>query len=362
MGLRILHLVPSIPFGGMQRLVASLAAEQIRQGLDVLVGSIYEDSRFGELLASKNVPFETLGGNRPSLRAAFTLSRLLNRYSPKIVHLHAALLWTNLVGWVCKKEPWIYHAHTYPKVSPTTKSRLVDCVTSRLCDVQIAVSESVSKQMLHHQRNRSRAFVVHNGIDWHAGSQPIRRAFCEESPVFGTAMRMVMDKGLHAFVKVAREISTRQPSARFVVAGDGPDIADFESELASQGLSEVVKILGHVTDMNNFWSKIDVFLFVSPRDTFGLTIVEAMACGVPVAAYRTGAGSDEILRDGETGLMAEYGDAKGLAHQAIQFVLERPLRERVSQHGFDNAKKKYTIRVCAQGINEVYSNVLSHRT
>lgn len=345
----------------MQRLVASLAAEQIRQGLDVLVGAIYEDRRLCELLATSNVPFEIVGRKRPSLRAAWTLKRLLNRYSPEIVHLHATLLWTNVAGWLCKKGPWVYHAHTYPIAPRTAKARLLECVTSRLCDAQIAVSESVSKHLVH-RRDGPQTFIVHNGIDWRAGAEPTRKALSQDSPVFGTAMRMVMGKGLREFVKLVREISKLQPCARFVVAGDGPDIHDFESELESYGFSEVVEILGHVTDMNDFWSKVNVFLFVSPRDTFGLTIVEAMACGVPVAAYRTGAGSDEIIRDGETGLMADYGDAEALARQAMRFISEHQLREYMRQRAFDEAKEKYTIRACAQRINDVYREVVSHRT
>ena len=357
MGTRVLHLVPAIPFGGMQRFVAWLAAEQISQGIDATVIMLYDDIRLREALIESEVPFRIVGGRRPSFKSAVQLGRILRELSPHIVHLHAALLWVNVCGLLYKDSPWIYHAHSYCPTNKTIKDRLIDWSLSWLCTARIAVSKSVADDQEANSKRDWKTFVVPNGVKIDVEAQKTKIQLRDVSCVFGFASRLTRDKGLDAFTRVCADIISHEPRAHFLVAGDGVDSSKLREELASTQLSKHFTLLGHVEDMDSFWSSIDVFLFVAPRDTFGLTIVEAMIRGVPVAAFRTCSGSAEILVNGENALLAADGDSQGLAQCALRLIQEPELRARIKRNAFESASQNFTIAKCARRISDVYSSV-----
>jgi glycosyltransferase involved in cell wall biosynthesis len=340
----------------MQRFVVSLAAEQIRHRLNVRVIVLYDDLRLPHLLSAKKIPFTAIGRSRPSLDAVITFIQTLRRYAPDIVHLHAGLLWIEITGWVFKKAPWIYHAHSYPDAEKTVKSRIVEYWLDRLCNARIAVSQSVAKSVGHGSVTPGRDFIIHNGIDIteELKTHKITRS---NSYVFGFASRIVLDKGLNAFVKVASNILELQPNAHFLIAGEGQGFPSFKDALESEGISQHVTFCGHLEEMTSFWSAIDVYLFVAPRDTFGLTLLEAMAHQVPVSAYRTGMGSDEMLIDDLTALVTDYGNAERMAQCALALASDSKLRDRITQDAFRTVCEQFTMDTCAKRIAEVYSIV-----
>jgi glycosyltransferase involved in cell wall biosynthesis len=358
MAFDVLHVVPAIPFGGMQRFVADLAAEQMRQGLDVHVIAVYEDSKLPALLLHRNISFETISGMRPSFAALKNLAQILRLHTSSLVHLHARLLWIEVAGLIAKKSPWIYHVHSYADAG-SIKSWVGEILLPRLCDIRIAVSKSVAETLPTWTGNRRRTFIIENGVE--IPEQPRQpRGFHSGPYVFGLASRITADKGLSGFVKLASDILALQPDARFVVAGEGNGLPAFENELKAAGISEHVRLLGHVEDMSVFWSTIDVYLFIAPKDTFGLTILEAMMHYVPVAAYQTGSGSDEILVGNRNSLTANYGDSQGLARCAVTLSTSFAQRDEITHNAFATVRDKFSIRHCAKRIAEAYAFLSPH--
>jgi glycosyltransferase involved in cell wall biosynthesis len=140
--------------------------------------------------------------------------------------------------------------------------------------------------------------------------------------------------------------------ARLRIAGDGPERPRLERLADELGLREGVEFLGWIrdaTDVAAFWQACDLGV-AAPNDwveSFGLTVVEAMACGTPVIVTRGGALPETIV-DGETGFVVEPRDRRGLA-AALGAYLEDPTL--VAEHGAAArawCERRFDIDRCAE--------------
>jgi len=354
--LKVLHIVPGIPFGGMQKLAAELAAEQKARGFEVKFLMVYDSPPLAALLKELAVPALTVGGTRPSLGAAREFRKRLREAAPDLVHLHAGLLWTNLSGLMGKKCPWIYHAHNYPVHLTGGRGRLLKAVNGRLIDAVIGVSRSVSGEYERELKRRCPVFTVHNGIRLPANTGVRRQKPPNDPPRFGMATRFASDKGIFEFIEVAAEITRRLPAAEFVLAGDGPLLPAAKERARQVRLEGKLDFPGFVNDMAQFWNSLDVALFTSPKEPFGLRLIEPMAQQIPVAAYLTGAGSDEIIEDGKNAVAAPCGKPYQLAEQAVRLVTDATFREALIVQASHDVTTKFSIERMAAQVEEVYSN------
>ena len=125
---------------------------------------------------------------------------------------------------------------------------------------------------------------------------------------------------LHAFAEVHR----LRPTARLLVAGEGPDRARLELLVKELGLSEVVRLPGRTDSPLAWMCHAAVFVLASQYEGFGNVLVEAMACGTPVVSTDCPVGPHEILQGGRLGALVPVGDAAAMA-RAILDVLANPV-------------------------------------
>src|SRR5215469_12028462 len=116
-------------------------------------------------------------------------------------------------------------------------------------------------------------------------------------------------------VRIFARVHASQPSV-LVMVGDGPDRPAAEEEARRLGVADAVAFLGKVDAVAPLLAAAHVFLLPSETESFGLSALEALACGVPVVASRAG-GLPEVVRDGETGVLCGVGDVDGMAAAAL---------------------------------------------
>lgn len=116
----------------------------------------------------------------------------------------------------------------------------------------------------------------------------------------------------------------RAMPATMVFVGDGPDRDAAQQEVDRLNLRANVRFLGKVDNVGDVLRGADLFLLPSQSESFGLAALEAMACGVPVIASRTG-GLPEVVDEGVTGFLVEVGDVAGMTERALT-ILQDPAR------------------------------------
>jgi N-acetyl-alpha-D-glucosaminyl L-malate synthase BshA len=116
------------------------------------------------------------------------------------------------------------------------------------------------------------------------------------------------------FARVRKEV----PSV-LVMVGDGPDRGIAEEEARKLGVDRDVHFLGRIDLVAPLLASADLFLLPSDRESFGLSALEALACGAPAFGYDVG-GIREVVRNGDTGVLRAVGDVDGLSERAIALL------------------------------------------
>jgi N-acetyl-alpha-D-glucosaminyl L-malate synthase BshA len=137
------------------------------------------------------------------------------------------------------------------------------------------------------------------------------------------------------FAKVQREL----PSA-LVMVGDGPDRGAAEQEARDLGVAEHVYFLGKLDAVAPLLASADLFLLPSESESFGLSALEALACGVPVVCSNAG-GLPEVVRDGITGSLRPAGDVEGMAAAALAILGDRVKWDSMSAAAAKDARTRF---------------------
>src|SRR5262249_25104776 len=125
---------------------------------------------------------------------------------------------------------------------------------------------------------------------------------------------------------VCSELARRGLAVRLLMAGSGPMRTSLERLAAELGISENVCWLGHREKLQSVLQGVDVFLHTTKGEAFGNVLVEAMACGIPVVATRSGAAA-EVIEEAATGLLVDPGVGEAeRAADAIQSLWENQER------------------------------------
>lgn len=261
--------------------------------------------------------------------------RILRRELPDVIELHCAynLPWTAL--WHRRRHPAIVSALYMTDLpvayveAPLRKraGRLVAHAARRLterylrglysrCDVVIAISPVMRERL--HDMGITQALFVPLGVDLDTFS-PSRRS-PEKRRRFGAAdddLLIVYAGRLDAekrpdIVFDAFEQLPERSKARLVMAGDGPMRARLEERAAANPRARVIPFVQDRMELATLLASADVYASAMPHETFGLAVVEAQACGLPVVGVHAGAMVDRV-RDGVDGFLVEPGSAAAMA-------------------------------------------------
>jgi len=140
-------------------------------------------------------------------------------------------------------------------------------------------------------------------------------------------------------VEVFRLVQQRFPAQLYMI-GDGPDRPKAEAAARALGVEERVHFIPPVSEIEPWYRAADLLVHPSEMESFGLAPLEAMACGVPVVAYRVG-GLPELVEDGRSGHLLEVGDVTGLAERAGDLLAHRERWREFSRRGVQIAREGF---------------------
>jgi mannosylfructose-phosphate synthase len=185
----------------------------------------------------------------------------------------------------------------------------------------------------------------------------LRRKFGFEGKVILSLGRIARNKGYDLLIRAFAEVAAREPEARLVLAIGGERLDPGEERILGAcralvrelALDERVSFSGFVadSDMADIYRAADVFVMPSRYEPFGMTAVEAMACGTPTVVTTHG-GLFRLLRFGISGLFADAFDPMDLAITILKALRHAPLAERMSRYGAETARSLFTWTGIAQ--------------
>jgi glycosyltransferase involved in cell wall biosynthesis len=234
--------------------------------------------------------------------------------------IHANGHWSHLeaaLGGRLARLPVVLHLHelTQPGIAGRLRAAAV-----RIADASVAVSEAVADCLP--ARTRSRVTVIRNGVDpvllSPGPAQPdVRRELGADptAPIVLSLCRLDPRKGVEQLIRAVAALPGDLAGTQLAVVGAGDPDGRYASQLRALGaelLGARVRFLGPRHDVAALLRAADVLVQASSREALGLSVLEAQACGTPVVAYPA-EGTSEIVRDGETGLLARQDDVAHLS-------------------------------------------------
>lgn len=340
--------------GGAEVATAALAAEMRALGVDARVLFVQQAGALAARLEATGVPFAAYGAGHSSatLLHCRRFTRWTRLHAPDGVvlsspgHLAVALrLGGYAAAVVATEHGQVLMLSAKPRTERWVR-RIEMWLGSRAADTEVAVSGFVARAIEEHHRP-PRLVVVHNGVT--IPPEPSRPASSgvrtRPSPVvIAAGSRLAPGKGIDHLLRAVAALPTNQ-DVRLDVAGDGPERGRLEALARALGLGQSVRFLGWLDDMPAFWRGCDIAVTPSAElvESFGMTALEAMACGKPVVACRNG-GLAEVVADAATGLLVEPGDVSALAAGLRMYIADGALRAEHGAAGRARAEATFGLR------------------
>ena len=236
----------------------------------------------------------------------------------------------------------------------------------------IAVSDATKHAYVAAGIPSHRIQTVLDGIDLERfSSAPRERGVCPPGLALdptrltvGLVSRLIPEKGIEEFLRAAREVVDRYPAVQFVIVGgdtapDGRHLRRWHALTAELALAHYVIFTGWRQDLPAITPCFDVAAQASKYwEGWGMSLLEAMACGKPVVATRIGA-VPEVVDDGTTGILVEPGDVHALARALLVLLTDAALRRRMGEAGRRRVEARFDQAQLVQAMERLYTDVLN---
>lgn len=227
----------------------------------------------------------------------------------------------------------------------------------------LAVSTPVREEYLACGVDPDKIELLPNGYDpavFHPLSDPAERPALrrrlglpeEGRPIFAYSGKLIRGKGLGFLLRVWKQFHAMRPAAVLVLIGSGGAQSlscedDLRKYAAENGLGKSVRFTGYTDDVVSWLQASDAFVFASERESQGLAVLEAMACGLPVLASDI-PGVRDMVRDGTDGILLPPNGEIAWLH-ALERLLDHPTEARaLASSSAETARPRYAIGTVAE--------------
>jgi glycosyltransferase involved in cell wall biosynthesis len=270
-----------------------------------------------------------------------------------------------------QRPPIIFteHGRHYPDY-PRTKRMLLNRLALQPRDRVVAVGPSVKRALVVNEGiPASRIEVIFNGIDTEQYTpSPTVRAIMRKELGYGPDEYLVLMvarldpiKDHRTAIRACVQAASHVPGLRLVLIGDGPERESIETFIREQRLEHLVRLLGTRDDVPRLLTAADTLLLTSVSEGVPLTLIEAMAAGVPVVSTNVGSIADIVLH-GTSGLLAPARDHATLAEHLIQLGCAKDLRTKFGQAGRAQAVTDFSEARMMEQYCKLFEQILYHQS
>jgi glycosyltransferase involved in cell wall biosynthesis len=358
--MRITQLVVNLEIGGLERLAIDLARQQQLSHHDPRIYCLFQAGPLADEAASLGIPVVTFDKPKGlSLRTIRRIARQLRQDRTQVLHTHNAVVhhYGVLAAKLARVPVIVNTQHGTGTLTADPKLARIFRRLLPWTDLVAMVSEGVRSNMVEHRGVPLRKTrVILNGVPL-AKFENCQAAPGSRRPLirFGAVGRLVAAKDHRTLLEAFSRVLTELPEAELHIAGDGPLRPDIEALIASLRLSNPVSLHGAVSDIGPFLSTLDVFVLSSVTEGLPISLLEAMAAGLPVVTTRVNGVIDTASPD-----FAEFCDP-GQPEQLAQAMLRMARKPDLASIG-DTARKAaraYGVEQTASHYEHIFEKLLA---
>jgi glycosyltransferase involved in cell wall biosynthesis len=349
--MRIVQILPSLDIGGMERLAIDLALQQKAEGHQA---AFYCTSHPGQLASQAldaGIPVHAFGKQDGfSPRLILALARRLRADRADVLHAHNALVLHYAVAAArLAGVPVVINTRHGPNFRWDPHCEAIWRRTIHWADAVVFVSEGVRKHCTSYNRlSQKNTHVIYNGLNLESFLSHRAQPGAHRPKIrFGAVGRLVPWKAHTVLVRAFGQIADTLPEAELHILGDGPSRLEIAQTIESLGLSKCVTLHGASRDVAGFLSTLDIFVQSSIDEGLPISLMEAMAAGLPVISTRL-PGLAELAPEHIVAAYCAPGEAHALADAMLQVACSRDLpslgeraRNWATRFGIEETWRKY---------------------
>lgn len=350
---RVAHVSESLETGGLEKLLVEFARHADRARFDLRFLTLGGPGHLTAEIEALGWPVHALGmptGLRP--RAVLALARRFRRDRVDVVHTHSEgpLIYAVPAARLAGVRRVIHTRHHGPDLGNNSpRARRAVALLARWVDRVVCVADAGARAVVTEGVPADRVVTVWNGIDVD------RFAYTGPRPA-GPAVivaRLVAEKDHATLLRAWSLVAAVDPDFRLEIAGDGPCLTELTFLAGSLGLGDRVRFLGRVDDVPGLLGRASLLVLSSTMEGISLTLLEAMARGLPVVATRVG-GNPEVVVDGTSGLLVPPNSPADLAAALLSLRRDPVLGLRMGRAGRARAERAFDVRRTVASYEDLY--------
>ncbi len=293
------------------------------------------------------------------MKTVITLIRIIKRRKVDLIHSNGSR--PTIYGGIAArltKTSLIWH------VRIADRDKLLDRFLTILSTKIIAISKAVQRRFEWLKEYKKKVTIIYNGIDvekfnTETNGMKIKREFRIPSnvSVVGIVGRLDWYKGHQYFFEATKIVTKTIQNIHFLIVGDGEYRSRLENQVKQLSLEKKVTFTGNRDDIPEVLAGINLFVLSSVSEGFGRAAAEAMACGKPVVATKTG-GLSEVVEDGITGILVSPRDPDELANAIVSLLNDKEKRDKIGAAGRKRVEELFTIETNVKHTMDMYMKVL----
>ncbi|MEL7197058.1 MAG: glycosyltransferase family 4 protein [Pseudomonadota bacterium] len=361
--MKICSVINSLTSGGAEVLVGGLSAEFARSGDHSLVVALCDaetvgnsketESRMAREIKAAGGTFVSLGlsAQRSPIEGAVAMRKALKEFAPDIVHAHTVRALPMLALGRIKAPRVLTHHNTRLPFSPKmfrVFDRLTRTYVAIGADVEDVLSQHVNRPIVRIPNAAGRSFA-----------QGEKRKRVQSHPHILSVGAISEQKNYPLLIETAKALKASNPDhplPKFQIAGGGADLEKLRSQVVSEELKDMVEFLGERSDVPDLMRRSDLYLNVSLYEGMPITLLEAMASGLPIIATDV-PGNCELVIDDENGLKAPLGDPNAIAARISNLLSDNALYQTLSA-GSLSRSADYSIENTAVKHRNLYASLV----
>lgn len=364
---KVLHVIISMAMGGAETLVYNMVKHSSFAENKPVVCCLKSVGTLGEKLKEEGFTvYNHSSGDGTDWSLIGWIRDIIRTEKIDVVHAHQYPAFFSAVpaAFLAGRTKVIYteHGRLFPDV-PHWKRRLVNPLLAAMTNHLVSISSSTATAMADIDNvPRNRIKIINNGVDFSRMNPPVDIAekkrelgIGESCKVIGTAARLEAIKNIPMMLRTFKLVHSVLPDSCLMIAGDGSQSGNLKVLANDLGIQDSVKFIGLRFDMPEIYRLMDVFLLTSFTEGISVTLIEAMASGVPGVVTDVG-GNPEVVSDGVSGYLVPFDADALLAERVVALLSEPSLAEQMGSRARKRAVEHFSFDTMMTSYGSLYNN------
>lgn len=288
----------------------------------------------------------------------FKMWKVLKKIKPEVIHTHLSAAIYAFPYVLFHNTKLIHTVHNLPEKDIPKITRLFLKLLIKLKKaVPVAISHILAEKIaMYYNIAQETVPIVYNPVDLSKYNDLNLKNENDKYFWLCNVGRLTPQKNHKMLIEAFSIARKKNSNLRLLIVGDGELREELENQVVQKQLKSSIQFLGTRSDIPNILSNVDAFVLTSKFEGLPLSLLEAMAAGLPVIATKVG-GVPDIINHNRNGILVESNDIKGFAEAILKLVNNKNLIDEIRKNNINDVKK-FDVKTMVRKYEDLYENII----